>query len=375
MIFYPTNKVRFYVNKENVLKSGVVNKQNEELIVDYIDIDLPKSGLYKNQILMLDILSKNDWERPIYFTGGSYKDSEYLWMKDYLQLDGLVYKLVPIKTPLNPENPYQMGRIDAKIMYEIVKKWKWGNSESSKIYHDPETRKNSITFRSNLHRLAEEFISLGDNVKALEILNLSFEKLPIEYFGYYSLSEPYINSYYKIGEKEKARDLFKIIEKKYSEQLNYYSKSIMYNEDNFEIEMYAENIFTFNERLRGLLENQINIGEGKFVSNFLIKYMNSTDIFKNIYGEYDFYNYMTNFISPLYNSEKKSEARNLYENIKRLILSRINSLISAKENTGSDYINDLISQELKTYKNLINIISEFEDEKYFSNELSEYNQY
>ena len=375
MIFYPTNKVRFYVNKENVLKSGVVNKQNEELIVDYIDIDLPKSGLYKNQILMLDILSKNDWERPIYFTGGSYKDSEYLWMKDYLQLDGLVYKLVPIKTPLNPENPYQMGRIDAKIMYEIVKKWKWGNSESSKIYHDPETRKNSITFRSNLHRLAEKFISLGDNVKALEILNLSFEKLPIEYFGYYSLSEPYINSYYKIGEKEKARDLFKIIEKKYSEQLNYYSKSIMYNEDNFEIEMYAENIFTFNERLRGLLENQINIGEGKFVSNFLIKYMNSTDIFKNIYGEYDFYNYMTNFISPLYNSEKKSEARNLYENIKRLILSRINSLISAKENTGSDYINDLISQELKTYKNLINIISEFENEKYFSNELSEYNQY
>ena len=375
MIFYPTNKVRFYVNKENVLKSGVVNKQNEELIVDYIDIDLPKSGLYKNQILMLDILSKNDWERPIYFTGGSYKDSEYLWMKDYLQLDGLVYKLVPIKTPLNPENPYQMGRIDAKIMYEIVKKWKWGNSESSKIYHDPETRKNSITFRSNLHRLAEEFISLGDNVKALEILNLSFEKLPIEYFGYYSLSEPYINSYYKIGEKEKARDLFKIIEKKYSEQLNYYSKSIMYNDENFEIEMYAENIFTFNERLRGLLENQINIGEGKFVSNFLIKYMNSTDIFKNIYGEYDFYNYMTNFISPLYNSEKKSEARNLYENIKRLILSRINSLISAKDNTGSDYINDLISQELKTYKNLINIISEFENEKYFSNELSEYNQY
>ena len=101
---------------------------------------------------------KNDWERPIYFTGGSYKDSEYLWMKNYLQLDGLVYKLVPIETPVNPENPYQMGRIDANTMYEIVKKWKWGNSESDKIYHDPETRKNSITFRSNLHRLAEEFI-------------------------------------------------------------------------------------------------------------------------------------------------------------------------------------------------------------------------
>ena len=36
----------------------------------------------------------------IYFSGGSFEDGEYLWMKDYLQLDGLTYKLVPIKTNL-----------------------------------------------------------------------------------------------------------------------------------------------------------------------------------------------------------------------------------------------------------------------------------
>ena len=372
MIFYPTNKIRFYVNKENVLNSGVVKKENENLIVDYIDIDLPESGLYKNQILMLDILSKNDWERPIYFTGGSYKDSEYLWMKNYLQLDGLVYKLVPIETTLNPENPYQMGRIDANTMYEIVKKWKWGNSESDKIYHDPETRKNSITFRSNLHRLAEEFISLGDNFKALEILDLSFEKLPIEYFGYYSLSEPYINSYYKIGEKEKSRNLFKKIEEKYHEQINYYSKSMILNPNKFNLEIHAENIFTYNERLRGLLENQINIGEEKFVSEFIIKYMKSTEIFKDLYGEYDFYNYMNSFIKPLYVSEKVTDARNLYEKIKSLIISRLNTLISANDNSNSEYINDLITQELEKYENLINIISKFENKKYLDSEIIDY---
>ncbi len=375
MIFYPTNKIRFYVNKENVLNSGVVKKENENLIVDYIDIDLPESGLYKNQILMLDILSKNDWERPIYFTGGSYKDSEYLWMKNYLQLDGLVYKLVPIDTPLNPENPYQMGRIDANTMYEIVKKWKWGNSESDKIYHDPETRKNSITFRSNLHRLAEEFISLGDNFKALEILDLSFDKLPIEYFGYYSLSEPYINSYHKIGEKEKSRNLFKKIEEKYHEQINYYSKSMILNPNKFNLEIHAENIFTYNERLRGLLENQINIGEEKFVSEFIIKYMKSTDIFKDLYGEYDFYNYMNSFIKPLYVSEKVTDARNLYEKIKSLIISRLNTLISANDNSNSEYINDLITQELEKYENLINIISKFENKKYLDSEIIDYKKY
>jgi len=375
MIFYPTNKIRFFVNKDNVLNSGVVKKENENLIVDYIDIDLPKSGLYKNQILMLDILSKNDWERPIYFTGGSYKDSEYLWMKDYLQLDGLVYKLVPIETPLNPENPYQMGRIDANTMYEIVKKWEWGNSESDKIYHDPETRKNSITFRSNLHRLAEEFISLGDNYKALEILNLSFEKLPIEYFGYYSLSEPYINSYYKIGEKEKSRNLFLKIEKKYHEQINYYSNSMILNPDNFDLEIHAENIFNYNERLRGLIENQIDIGEERFVSEFILKYMKSTDIFKDLYGEYDFYNYMKSFITPLYVSEKDTDARNLYEKIKSLILSRLDTLISANDNSNSEYITDLITQELEKYENLVNIISKFEEKKYLDVEISDYDKY
>jgi hypothetical protein len=375
MVFYPTNKVRFYVNKENVLNSGIVKNENENLIVDYIDIDLPKSGLYKNQILMLDILSKNDWERPIYFTGGSYKDSEYLWMKDYLQLDGLVYKLVPIKTPLNPDNPYQMGRIDPNNMYKIVKKWQWGNSESDKIYHDPETRKNSITFRSNLHRLAEEFISLGDYDKANEILDLSFEKLPIEYFGYYSLSEPYIDSYYKLGKIKKGRDLFKIIEEKYHDQINYYSKSMLYNENSFDLESYAENIFTYNERLRGLLENQINLGEIEFVSDYLLKYIETSNVFKSLYGEYDFFNYLISFISPLYLAEKQSEARDLYEINKKLILERLKNLISARDDSSADYINSLSKQELGNYEELIAIISEYEDKEYIKSELNEYLNY
>ena len=116
MIFYPTNKIRVPVNKKNVIKSGLVSEKDYELILDYIDIDLPSSGLYKNQLLMLDILANNDWKRPIYFTGGSYNDAEYLWMKEYLQLDGLVYKLVPIRTKIPKNNPYELGKIDSELI-------------------------------------------------------------------------------------------------------------------------------------------------------------------------------------------------------------------------------------------------------------------
>ena len=368
MIYYPTNKLRFYVNKENVLNSGIINKSEIDNIVDYIDIDIPKSGLYKNQILMLDILSKNDWKRPIYFTGGSYKDSEYLWMKDFLQLDGLVYKLVPIKTPINQDNPYQMGRIEPYRMYDIVKKWEWGNSESSEIYHDPETRKNSISFRGNLHRLAESFVSIGENVKAKEIMDLSFEKMPLEYFEYYSLSEPYISTYHKIGEKDKAQKLYIDIEKKYLDQIKYYSNSLENYPDFFSISDYAENIFTYTERYRGLIENEIFEGNYIFASKSIENFLNYTESFKTIYGEYDYYSFLLNFVEPLYISEKSKIGRELYLKIQNEINSRLETIISAKDESSLDYLINLFEQEIKYSKDLLSLIADYESSEFIENE-------
>ena len=370
MIYYPTNKLRFYVNKENVIKSGIINPSEIDKIVDYIDIDIPKSGLYKNQILMLDILSKNDWERPIYFTGGSYKDSEYIWMKDYLQLDGLVYKLVPIKTPINEENPYQMGRIEPNRMYDIVKKWEWGNSESPEIYHDPETRKNSISFRGNLHRLAEEFIKAGDYEKAAEMIELNFEKMPLDYFEYYSLSEPYISSYYKIGEAEKAQKLFKKLEKKYLDQIRYYSISMRDYDDIFPLSNFAENIFTYTERYRGLIENEILLGNYIFAAESIEKFINYTEIFKSIYGEYDYYIFLINFIEPLYISSKLDQGRKLYKSISSEINSRLNTLISAKEDSNSTYLSELFDDEVSSAKSLLNIIKDYEKDEFYDSEIA-----
>jgi len=128
-------------------------------------------------------------------------------MKKYLQLEGLVYKLVPIETDLGDENPYLMGRIDSDLMYDIVMQWEWGNSERTDIYHDPETRKNSISFRSNMVRLAETLINEGKFEKAKDVLDLALEKMPLDYFGYYSLLVPFVDGYYRINEIEKAQKL------------------------------------------------------------------------------------------------------------------------------------------------------------------------
>ncbi|MDI1316058.1 DUF2723 domain-containing protein [Flavobacterium sp.] len=257
--FYPTNKLRIPVDKNVIIKNNVVDKKYYDSIVPYIDLDIKGSALYKNRLMALDVLANNDWKRPIYFTGGSFGDDDYLWMKDYLQLDGLVYKLVPIKTPIVKENPYDMGNIDSDKMYDLVTKWSWGNGELTTIYHDPETRKNSISYRTNMARLMEKLINEGKKEKAEKIIDLAMNKMPMDYYGYYTMVEPFAGGYYAIGEKAKARELLERLMTKYKQNLIYYSGIQPSIQDGI-----ASDIITDIERYRSLLITMKDRGDVEF---------------------------------------------------------------------------------------------------------------
>lgn len=228
MVYYPTHKIRVPVNKKNVLESGLVKEKDTALIVDYIDIDLPQGALPKNRILMLDMLANNDWKRPIYFSGGSFDPAEYLWMKEYLQLDGLAYKLVPIRT--EDKSAFAMGRIDSDLMYAIVQDWEWGNSGSDAIYHDPQTRTQGLSFRSNLARLTETLIAENKIDQARDIIDIAVTHLPVEHYGFYAFVEPFVEGYYKVGETEKARALYEKLKTVYQERLTYYAGIPLYEQ-------------------------------------------------------------------------------------------------------------------------------------------------
>ena len=221
IVYYPTNKIRVPVNKENVLASGLVKAKDSALILDYIDIDLPKSALPKNRLLMLDLLANNDWKRPLYFSGGSFEAGEYLWMKDYLQLDGLAYKLVPIKTKY--ESVFEMGRIDTDTMTAIVKSWEWGNSGDPEVYIDTQTRVQGLSFRSNLARLTETLIGENKLSEAKEILDIGMKNMPVNGFDYYNFVVPFIEGYYAVGAPEEARGLFQELKNIYQDHLGYYA--------------------------------------------------------------------------------------------------------------------------------------------------------
>mgnify|MGYP007020009508 CR=1 FL=1 len=81
------------IDKNNIIKNKVVSPKFYDSIVPAIYFKIKEDALYKNRLMMLDIVSENNWKRPIYFTGGSFGDDDYLWMKDYFEteLNILVY--------------------------------------------------------------------------------------------------------------------------------------------------------------------------------------------------------------------------------------------------------------------------------------------
>jgi tetratricopeptide (TPR) repeat protein len=169
-----------------------------------------------------------------------------MWMKDYLQLDGLVYKLIPIETKLPSQ--YDMGRVNTELMYKNVMTWDWGNSDSDAIYHDPQTRRQSISYRTNLAKLVEQLIKEGKNDKAEKIIDLTLEKMPIKHFGYYIFTEPYIDGYFKIGKTDKAIAVYNQVKEKYIDYLEYY-KSVKMSQQYDDI----EEIYGYLEKYKSLV--------------------------------------------------------------------------------------------------------------------------
>jgi len=66
-------------------------------------------------------------------------------------------------------------------------------------------------------------VNEGKIEKAKDVIDISMTNMPVDIFGYYTLVEPFVDGYYKVGETTKARELFERLKTKYQERLDYYA--------------------------------------------------------------------------------------------------------------------------------------------------------
>ncbi len=222
-VIYPTKKIRIPVNKQAVLENGIVAHRDSTLILDYLDWDLEGSAIEKKDIMIIDMIANNNWKRPIYFavTAG-YSSKSFLYLDKYFQLEGLAYKIVPIKTE---REGMDMGRIDSEIMYKKVLSWDWKNFGNPNIYMDETNRRTSSwSVRNNVARLANALVDDGENEKAIEVLDMLMANIPTSTYPKNHFIMGIIDGYYRAGANEKGRALITEFFDDNYEEVKYYAR-------------------------------------------------------------------------------------------------------------------------------------------------------
>ena len=217
--YLPSKNLRITVDKEKVLANGTVPQDKADRIVDNVDWTISKKYIMKNDLIILDILAANDWERPVYFAITTGNDS-YLGLTDYFQLEGLSYRLVPYKA-----NSYdnQVGEINTEIMYDnLMNKFVWGGMVEGDVYMNSNNRRMCMNFRNNYTRLAQEYIRLGKNEKAVEVLDKSVASIPERNVPYDYFMLTSVELYYRAGEYEKGNAIVRSLVDRYADDLTYY---------------------------------------------------------------------------------------------------------------------------------------------------------
>ncbi len=223
----PSRTIRIPVDAKKVIASGTVAPRDSDKIVPFIDIKLKGSSILKSQLMVLDILAHNNWDRPIYFVTGYHDDA--MGLEDYFQLEGLAYRLVPIKSENKDWLTY--GRINTDIAYDnMINKFVWGGANSKNVNLDYNHKRTIIVIRARLNyaRLAKALVAEGKNEKALKVLDFCMNALPIEKTSYDPYVPDIIEAYFAAGATDKAVEMTKKLCDFYYGHLDYYLKQEPY---------------------------------------------------------------------------------------------------------------------------------------------------
>ena len=220
--YIPKKEIRFKVDKEAVIRNKVVRPEDYDNIVDEIVIDLSdKNMLSKDEMMILDLLANNNWERPIYWSI-TVGRSKYMNLTDYFQVEGFAYRLVPVKHESSPEQ-LQFGGVASDIMYEnLMNKFNWGRMNEPDVYIDENNARMMTNIRNSFNRLASQLIEENKNDSAIAVIDRCNELVPNDVVPYQYFALELAASYVRAGATDKGIEMVETAYSNFDDELNYY---------------------------------------------------------------------------------------------------------------------------------------------------------
>ncbi len=199
--YFPTNTFYVPVDSMQVMKQKVISVKDTARLAKNIKWKINRSYITKNDLMVLDLIAHNNWKRPIYFAVTTGAEA-YLGLEEYFQLEGLAYRLMPIK---NTETEMaQGGRVNTDIMYDNLMNFVWGGLDKDGVSLDENCTRMASNMRMQMATLAGALINKGQKQKAEKVLDLCLEKMPDANVRYEATLYTIIAGYYQIGNMKKA---------------------------------------------------------------------------------------------------------------------------------------------------------------------------
>ncbi len=255
----PSKVFTLDVDRQAVLAKGIIPKGMDSLVVDQMRIRLKGTTLEKKDLAFLDVLTTNNWERPIYLNNTSLAQLN-LDMRDFVVQEGNAYRVLPVRnnrtdreTLVNVESSYK------KMLHDFG----YRGLDNPKLYYNEDYRGFIQNHRGSLNSLAEAIIDQGDLTKAKEVIDFNLAKMPDAAVRYDITSVSTAEQLFRVGEKARAVEMATLLGTRAEEMVNYELKK--YTGISMEV---RRNLYILGELQRILYENGESDLAKKFESSY-----------------------------------------------------------------------------------------------------------
>jgi hypothetical protein len=202
MNYLPASKFLIEVDTAAVLRNGTVKPYYKDRIVSPMIWEYTESDAFKGDLAIMDLLSTNKWERPVYYST-TVPSSQYKGLEKYFIQEGLAYRVVPVKTVTGEKGEF--GMIDPEEMYNnLMNRFKWGNADDPGVYLDENNRRMFSNFRRVFASLSVELLAKGDTTRAIEVAHRALEIVPADKIPNDFFSIGIAEALYLSGKREEA---------------------------------------------------------------------------------------------------------------------------------------------------------------------------
>lgn len=221
--YVPVRNMKIPVDRNLVLSNGTVPAEDAAYVVDELQFSIQSSSFLKADWILLDLVLQNKFERPIYFASNSV-NANHLGLGDYFRLDGLVYRLVPVKKPRNNNFPINAN---SGIFYNrLVERFNLGGVDNPDVLLDEQSIRMCRTFRNYYGILAMQLALEGKKDSVLKVVDKIETGVPSDIVPYEftQMVVPLANACYMAGFAERGDEILTKFVEEQEEQLNYYSQ-------------------------------------------------------------------------------------------------------------------------------------------------------